>query len=72
MERFITIEEYDGTIHAFNEHEKEWKKELSKDKWAEYVWQFAKDKATAIKQHYKKHDEWAEDVNNDRAIKDTY
>jgi len=67
--RYISIEQYDGTVTAFTEHE-DWQTPL--DSSACWVWQDADSKQTAISQHHSKHDEWESDVNAGREEKEVY
>ena len=61
--RFITIEDYNGSVVAMNEREN-WKQVLVNTDAAAWVWQFAANKAQAISQHYAKHAAWEQDADN--------
>jgi len=74
--RFITVENYDGTVTAFTEREP-WQKALEKnetpgDAAACWVWQFAGSKEQAVDQHYEKHALWEADSNAGRKQQTTY
>ena len=69
--RFVTVESYSGVIVAYTENEL-YQQAIDDGETAEWIWQFAKDKATAIAQHYDKHDKWAADMNAGREEQVTY
>ena len=61
MERFVTyMKENSDEVLCMTEREYIECIELDHADWAEWVWQYAQDKRTAISQHYAKHDEWQE------------
>lgn len=71
MKRYLTIENYDGSIAAYPESDTppDWLKNLDV---AEWVWQFAESVKHAISQHHEKHDQWAADMDAGRPEKNTY
>jgi hypothetical protein len=71
MNRYITIEENDGNIVAFEENES-WKDAFEKLDVACWVWQFANTREEAVENHVPKHNEWEDDICNRRTQKDTY
>ena len=71
MKRFITIENYDGTIEALTENDN-YKELLEHPDCAGWVWQFAENAEQAKNQHYIKHDQWDADMQSGREPKDTY
>lgn len=70
MPRFLTTYNWDDPeAKAFAEHEDWGKAQANAD---DYVWQFAPDKETAIRQHDAKVDAWREDQDAGRPEKYTY
>ena len=72
MKRFISVEDYDGTISAYEESEKTKPLDNMYPDWAEYVWQFADTHEQAISQHYKKFEMFNSDCNEGREPRETY
>ena len=69
--RFITYEIIShNTVYA--KTESEYKAEGIPEDWDDFVWQFAPDKETAIRQHADKVDDWRNDLNHGREPKATY
>lgn len=72
MARFITFTTYeDEDPQVMTEAEREAAGEAFPD-WAEYVWQNAPDRETAIAQHAEKMNAYEADNNAGRPIQDTY
>lgn len=71
MKRFVTVEHYNGDILVFTE-EDDYAAAINDGDTAEWIWQFASNKEEAIRHHYKKHDEWSDDMNAGRPEKRTY
>jgi len=69
--RFISIEDEDGTIEAFEEHSN-WKVQLDKENVSSWVWQFAENEQQAVSHHTEKHDQWINDMNSGKEEKNTY
>jgi len=66
MERFLTyIKENSDEVLCMTENEHVECSNLDHIDWAEWVWQYAPDKLTAIEQHFLKHDEWQENPDKD-------
>ena len=70
MGRFITYitegSAYDtDSVKCMSEREYIECIELDHGDWAEWVWQYAVDKKSAIAQHFEKHDAWQENPEKD-------
>lgn len=71
MNRYITIEKYDGTVTAHAPDE-DWLARLRDESVAAWVWQYAESRDQAVDQHYAKHDDWTSDMDAGREAKRTY
>ena len=67
MKRFLTyiIDDRNNRVLCMTESEYTNCIEHDSSEWAEWVWQYAPDKSTAIEQHFLKHDEWQENPDRD-------
>lgn len=71
MNRFISIERYDGTVTAHTEAE-DYAAILHDEDVACWVWQFAQDADAAIAQHPQKFAAWEADMDAGRPEQETY
>jgi hypothetical protein len=68
MQRFLTVEKYNGNILVFKEEDGEiYRDAVNKEDTANWVWQFANSVEQARKQHIQKMDDFEAD-----GTKDTY
>ena len=75
MNKFMSYEDGNGVISAMSAEEWRSTKHLSDNGiigLQEWVWQWAKDKATAIRQHEAKHDEWRNDLDAGKMTEKVY
>ena len=64
FKRYVTIEDYDGTLTAMTEQEN-YTDKINHHDTACWVWQFAESKEQAISQHYDKLERWENDPSRD-------
>jgi len=62
MNRYLTIEHYDGKMKVLTESD-DYQAALNNDAVADWVWQFAESKQDAIYQHASKVDQWQANPN---------